>query len=241
MENLPWRKNVPDGIRRNKRARRMYAGYLGLCESLDFEVGRLMGGLEKMGLRNKTIVVFTADHGDMLGSHRLYFKNHPFDESARIPLIVSLPGKIKQGKRSTTLASSIDIAPTLLSICGLQPLKRAQGRDLSRCLEGDGELEVESVYCEGRMGPWRNRERNKEWRAVITRDFKLVLGKGGKPSMLFDLENDPLETKNLVADPKYKEKVKDLVSKAREWRERTGDPFPGPSKKAKPFYDLEKI
>ena len=235
MKELPWRENVPRKLRSKKRMRHMYAGYLGLCESLDFEFGRLIKFIEKQGLRENTIIVFTADHGDMLGSHRLFFKNHPFEESARIPLIISWPKKIKEPKRLDVLVSTIDIAPTILSLCGLPELPKAQGKDLTPFIEGK-QIEISSVYCEGRMGSQNKNKSKGEWRAIVTNDYKLVLGSKGEPTHLFSLKNDPLELKNLVNDPEHKKVVKSLLKEAKKWQEKTEDPFPNPAKKAKPFY-----
>src|SRR5581483_4775560 len=128
---LKWRPNVPEETRNDPRTRRWAAGYYGSCAALDHELGRLMRFLAESRLAERTLVVFTSDHGDMLGSHAAYHKSKPEDESLHVPLFMRLPGRIPERQTTPVLASSIDLAPTILSICGVKRLPNATGRDLS--------------------------------------------------------------------------------------------------------------
>ena len=243
MKGLEFRPDVPRELRDSKRLRRMIAGYYGLCEALDREAGRLLAGLKALGLEEETIVLFTSDHGDMLGSHGLFYKNHPFEESLHVPLFVKAPGRIPAGTRVEEPVSTIDLGPTLLGLCGLKPLPRAAGLDLSARLKGRGGPAGDSVYAEGRMqskGGKRKRKRNASWRALVTAEHKLVLGPGGKTAALFDLGKDPCETRNLAGEKAWAALEKKLRARLRRWAEETGDPFPKPSREARAFYGNPK-
>ncbi len=228
MEKLEFRPNVPEKLRGTKRLRRFYAGYFGLCEALDHEAGRVLAALKELGLEKNTVVLFTSDHGDMLGSHRRFFKNDPHEESLHVPLLVRAPGIVPAGLQVEELVSTIDIAPTLLGLCGLKPLPRAEGLDLSPLLKGGKGPEREFVYAEGRMAVGPGKRRNATWRALVTKEHKLVLGPKGEVDGLFDLAGDPLEMKNLAGEKSKAALKKDLLAKARAYAKKTGDSFPGP-------------
>ncbi len=247
MKNLEFRPNVPEEARKSPRIRRMLAGYYGLCEALDREAGRVLSALKELGLEKNTIVLFTSDHGDMLGSHGLLYKNHPQEESLHVPLFVRAPGTIPAGLQVEDLVSTIDIAPTLLGLCGLDPLPRAEGLDLSGRLKGKKGPSREYVYAEGRVasGPGRaaggrrkrgKRNGGKQWRALVRGEHKLVLGPGGEVEALYDLSKDPFETKNLAGEKSAAALEKDLLALARKAAKETGDPFPSPVRPARPRY-----
>ncbi len=247
MEKLEYRPDVPERLRGTKRVKKMLAGYYGLCEALDHEAGRVLSALKELGLEKNTIVLFTSDHGDMLGSHGLYFKNHPQEESLHVPLLVRAPGVIPAGLQVEDLVSTIDIAPTLLGLCGLKPLPRAEGLDFSARLKGGKAPAREFIYAEGRMaagsrgrrrkGAGGRKRKNGPWRALVTEEHKLVLGPDGKVEALFDLARDPLEMKNLAGEKGKAALEKSLLAKARKFAKKTGDSFPGPpSKVARKMY-----
>ena len=102
---------MPSELRNDPRVRRRLAGYYGLCESLDHELGRLMKALDELGLAENTQVVFTSDHGDMHASHGKYSKTHLEEKSLHAPLFMRLPGRIKAGQTPQTLISSVDLMP----------------------------------------------------------------------------------------------------------------------------------
>jgi len=148
---LKSRPNVPGNLRESPQVRRNLAGYYGLCTSLDHELGRVLGALSELSLAEDTLVVFTADHGDMHASHGLYFKGKPQEESVHVPLLMRLPGRIRSGQNVQTLTSSIDLMPTMLSICGLKAPSTCVGKDLSGAAIGEKAPEVDSVYSQGAM------------------------------------------------------------------------------------------
>ncbi len=203
--------NVPKKYEQQARTGR--AAYYGLCSALDDNVGRLLGTLDEAGVAEDTIVVFTSDHGDMLGSHGLEFKGVPYEESARVPLLMRYPRKLKSGRRNL-LVSNVDLMPTLLGFCGAPAPAAVQGRDHSRrILLGEGPR-PESIYCEGRTGEDGGRG---EWRMVVRGTEKLVTDREWRVTHYFDIAADPFEMRNRAAEGA---KRSDLLALVREWHGR---------------------
>ncbi len=230
---IQFRPNVPEA--HQKQAAKDLAGYYGLCESLDHEMGRLLQFLDDNGLSENTLVVFTADHGEMAGSHGKYRKSEPEDESLNVPLFMRLPGRLKSGVTEETLFSSLDLMPTMLSVCGLDDPGTCTGRDLSGALvEGGTAPTVDSVYSEGKVGDGNA----QEWRCLVTPTHKLTIRRNAKNEdlveSLIDLKNDPFEMENLAGKrPKLQQK---LLAELKAHAEATGDVFPKASTPAKAMY-----
>lgn len=209
------RENVPADYA--GQARRGHAGYYGLCSALDENVGRLLRTVDEEGIVQDTIVVFTSDHGDLLGSHGLEYKNEPFEESARVPFLLRFPRRLKGGATNDLLVSNVDFAPTLLSFCGAAIPAPVQGRDLSGLiLSGRGER-PESVYAEGKMGG------EGEWRMIVRGLDKMVINRSMEVTHLFNLGQDPYEKENLAREPGERRKRDELLALLRAWAFRTGD------------------
>jgi arylsulfatase A-like enzyme len=253
-DKLEWRPNVPDSIRQSATWRRNLAGYYGSCSALDHELARLMKTLDDEGLADSTLVVFSADHGDMLGSHGLFYKSKPEDESLHIPLYMRLPGRIRGKQKVETLASSVDLTPTILSLCGLQSPRGVAGRDLSAAALGGTQPAAEFVYAEGMMRvgaarrqapPAKSPEEGdgpagvsggKEWRCLVTPTHKLVVRFDGSVAALWDIEKDPYELKNLAGERSAAALQKDLLTRLTRHGKETGDPFPNPTPAAQSTY-----
>lgn len=202
------RDNVPADDEANVRA--MWAGYYGLCSALDDDLGRLL-----QAASSDTIVVFTSDHGDMLGSHGRIDKNIAYDEAVRVPLYIR--DRRLQPGTSDLLVSNIDYMPTLLALCGVQPPATVQGRDLSGLmLTGKGD-KPQSVLAEGMMGE------PGEWRMIVRGYDKLVTNARGEPLHMFNLAQDPLEMEDLAKQPRHALKIDELKAQLRELRKRSGD------------------
>ncbi len=239
------RANVPSD--HEAQARKDLAGYYGLCESLDHEMGRLMEFLEESGLARNTLVIMTGDHGELAGSHGKYRKGEPEGESLQVPLLMRLPGRIVPGAKPATLINSIDLMPTLLSMCGLGTPETSSGVDLSGCVKEDAERpSVDSVYCEGKVSsranaaPTRNSPVNGPWRSILTERHKLtVRGDPTSVESLYDLQEDPLELRNLAGEQGHARMAGELLAALRDWIERTDDPFPGRAPQAREAYDPE--
>lgn len=240
------RPNVPDEHR--PQAQQDLAGYYGLCESLDFEMGRLLEFLDDSGLADNTLLVLTADHGELAGSHGKYRKGEPEEESLNIPLLMRLPGRIAAGTRPETLFSSIDLMPTLLSLCGLAIPTTCVGRDKSGAVTIGGTApDVDSVYAEGKLTSVEDEEatpagrrRNAPsttWRTLVASRYKLTLrAEAERVEQLFDLHNDPFEQENLANDPRHRAVQADLLAELRRWAVATGDVYPRRPASAQPLY-----
>lgn len=244
---LDFRPNVPAEVRNDPRSRKWMAGYYGSCSALDHEMGRLVRFLDENGLADNTLLVFTSDHGDMLGSHGLYYKEKPEEESLHIPLYISMPGYIQAKQSISTLVSSIDLTPTILSLCGLRPHAGVTGKDLSGALFGR-EPKVDFIYAQGAMTAGKPRSIDgsygvmggKEWRAFVTPTHKIVQTIDDKTVALFDLEKDPYEMKNLVGERSAATLGKNMLAQMRRWAKEVDDPFPQLSQPAKPIYTDEE-
>lgn len=208
------RANVPESYQ--PQARTGLAGYYGLCSALDRQLGRLLKALEEEQIASRTLVVFTSDHGDMVGSHGLEYKGVPYEESAGIPLLMRYPGRLATGLKSDLLVSNVDLAPTLLSFCGAAIPEQMQGRDLSGAILKQEAHRPESVFASGRMGG------PEEWRMVVRGFDKLVVDRENQPTHLFNLAQDPFETNNLVAEPPHRRTRDEMQAHLRDWMRRIG-------------------
>ncbi|HEY6391506.1 MAG TPA: sulfatase-like hydrolase/transferase, partial [Bryobacteraceae bacterium] len=145
--NVLLRTNVPPGYYPDH-----LAAYYAMCSSLDDNAGRFMRALDEQNLAEDTIVVFTSDYGDMLGSHGLEGGNVPFEEAVRVPLVVRYPRRMAAGGRHEFALSNVDLMPTLLGLCGVPIPNETQGQDLSTLFTGGQVPHPESVYCLGKLG-----------------------------------------------------------------------------------------
>lgn len=199
--------------------RHLYADYCGLITAVDEQVGQLMDGLEKSGQADNTIVIFTADHGDNLGSHHRWNKNSLNDEAIRIPFIVSWPAQLTPTVVETQIASLIDIAPTILGLTGRPIPVHMQGRNLSPILHGDakhignGEAFIENLH--GELGI-----------RTLTHLFAVMTElHDGSPKriitdddfMFYDMREDPYQMTNLAKTGAQAEIAADLRERLLAW------------------------
>jgi choline-sulfatase len=185
---------------------------MAMCNWLDEKVGLLLGELERLGMADNTMVVFASDHGDMLGEKGQWFKRLYFEWSARVPLIVSWPGRVPAGKRVSSLVSLVDLLPTFAEAAGVSVATQIDGRSLLPLADGreDGrEREVIGDYCgEATIEPIRMVRRG---------DYKYIATNGYGPQ-LYDLKKDPDETVNVAGGPEYAALEKSLHARAvRDW------------------------
>lgn len=200
--------------------RKEIAAYYAMVTAVDDEVGRILAELDELGLRDNTIVMVSSDHGDMLGSHGTRLKRKPWEESIRVPGIVrhpSAPG----GRTTEALFSHVDIGPTLLSLCGLKSDAGMQGSDLSAVILGDDEAGPDAAYFQI-FGPFHAGGVDWGWRGIRTQRY-MYARKRDEPWVLYDLEEDPYELRNMVGDPSSSELVAKLDAELSGWMERTGD------------------
>jgi iduronate 2-sulfatase len=159
---------------------------------MDAQVGRMIAALDRLDLREDTIVVFTADHGYHLGEHDLWQKMHLHDESTRIPLIIHVPGR--KAAETDALSQQIDIYPTLAELCGLTVPPHVEGRSLVPALDDPNAVIHRSVYS--------LRSRNDH--LLRTDRWALIQYKNGSAGVeLYDMKKDPHQYTNLATDPSY--------------------------------------
>ncbi len=202
-------------VRRTKPTGR--AGYYAMCSLLDDNVGRLMRALDEQHLTEDTIVVFTSDYGNMLGSHGHEGANVPFEESVRVPLVVRYPREIKAGRTHDFPLSNADLMPTVLGLCGASIPDDTQGQDLSTLLTSGQGPHPESVYCLGKLGA------AEEWRMVVRALDKLVVDRDLNVTHLYNLGTDPYEMENLARDSTQELKRDALLALLKDWMRRTAD------------------
>lgn len=195
------------------------AHYYGMVTSLDDQVGRLMAKLEELGLAEDTVVIYSSDHGDMLGSHGQRLKRKPWEESIRVPGIVRWPGRIKAGTKNDAIFTHVDFAPTMLGFAGLKAPRTMQGLDLSEVIRGRSSKSPESAYL-AIHGTYQGDDTPGAWRGIRTRTHVYARFKD-KPWVLYDIEKDPYELKNLVnSSPAL---VKEMEAKLARRMKATGD------------------
>tara|TARA_R110002049_G_scaffold285698_4_gene466940 strand:+ start:52345 stop:53883 length:1539 start_codon:yes stop_codon:yes gene_type:complete len=188
--------------------RQARAAYLGKITYLDDLTGRIIEALKKRGRWDNTIVVFTADHGLAVGEHGNIAKGQFWEEVARIPMVVRIPGLTDAGIETDALAQLIDIYPTLLHAVSGEVSRHVQGRSLLPAIDGRGAEVRQSVFCE---------IHHDESLDYMVRDqrYKWFTQRGEES--LYDLKNDPLEQSNLVHSSEHVGTVKDLRDQLRRF------------------------
>lgn len=187
-----------------EKTRRARAAYYALCTFMDRRVGNVLKALEQAGEADNTLIVYTADHGEHIGSRGMWWKSSFFEESVRVPLIISWPGHLPQGARRPEVVSLVDVAATLLDVGGVDAAGDMDGRPLSGLLRGEGgdwtDQAFSEYYASGADEP----------RCMLRLGrYKLNWFVGHSPE-LYDLETDPGEWRNLADDPDHASVVADL-------------------------------
>ena len=199
------------------------ARYYELVREVDYHVGRILDTLDQLGLAENTLVIFAADHGEMLGEHALTQKFVPYRASVRVPLIMRLPGRIPAGRTINQPVNTIDIPATIFDYLG-QPCPKQQGRSLKPLIEGRRTYRSEYTFSE--VG-W---DRGRGWTLFVSHDWKYVWTHSPDVvDMLFDLQHDPNELKNLLgANPdrlRHVGKAREIRARMLEWMENIGHPL----------------
>ena len=194
--------------------RRVWAAHLGLTHLADAVVGRILSALNAAGSEEETLVLFTTDHGDHLGQHRMYQKMEMYEQAIRIPLVLSGPEIGVQ--TCDTPVSHLDLLPTLLDHLGLESPDPLDGISLRPFLESGAPLPERSIFSQYSGNPVVGDLR----RAVITRRHKYVYDPDDNPE-LYDLETDPLEMHNIASEEP--DLVLQLHEECRRWGEARGD------------------
>ncbi len=200
--------------------RKEIAAYYAMVTAVDEQVGRILKELDNLGLRENTIVIVSSDHGDMLGSHGSRLKRKPWEESIRVPGIVRHPGG-STGRETDALFAHVDIAPTLLSLCGIRLPREMQGSDLSDVILGTTDAGPDAAYFQ-MFGPFLAGGVECGWRGIRTARHIYARTREA-PWVLYDLASDPYELRNLVAEPEFAGLRERLDAELAAWMKRTGD------------------
>ncbi|HOX37841.1 MAG TPA: sulfatase [Candidatus Brocadiia bacterium] len=205
--------------------RRAVADYFAAVAALDECVGRIARTLEELGLDENTILVFTSDHGDMLWSHGRRNKQQPWEESIRIPLILSRPGAMPENAVRRGLIGVTDLPPTLLALCGIQPPECMEGLDHSRMLLEDrgprhASVPIMDIVPTDQAKAWGGRP----WRGVRTERYTYARYRD-EGWVLYDNDKDPYQFENLIARPEAEKLRDEMEGELQKWLERMGDEF----------------
>jgi len=211
QEHLPHTRQLPDGF----DLRHLAALYYGLTTWVDDTLGRLMANLEKRGLADDTLVVFTSDHGDNLGSHHHFNKGLLIEESIRIPLVFW--GGLQPRANTAQVAQLIDIMPTVLDFAGADIPSSVQGRNLGPILRGRcDDLATNSAFVETHTGAIGLRTPTHLYGMQLAEDHRTVSSEG---RCFYDLTADPYEQYNLAGGGSAVEA--ELATSLMEWNART--------------------
>lgn len=211
--------SLPAGI----NLRDLQALYYGQITAVDDWVARVLKAMDDLGLARNSIVLFTSDHGDLLGSHQLFNKNQHYDEAIRIPMLVRWPGHVKTAVQDRQVISHVDLMPTLLDLCGVKIPATVQGTSLVPVLSGQKTVIGANVaYIETTANE-----------GVRTRGCVYWCNRQNFGNEhLFDVEKDPYEMTDLIRSPAGAEVAAALRAKTRQWREQTPSAPPSPENAA---------
>lgn len=199
-------ENLPEATRQNA-----IQAYWASISFMDAQVGLVLDGLDRLGLTDKTLIVFSSDHGYHLSDHGLWQKMSLFERSSRVPLIIAGPGVKAVGKSSTSLAELVDIYPTLADLAGLPAPEYLEGTSLKPVLLDPTAKVKTAAFTQVRRGEF-------DGYAVRTDRFRYILWEQGRRGeQLFDLQADPQESKNLAQDPAHSQTVADLKQRITEY------------------------
>jgi arylsulfatase A-like enzyme len=178
--------------------------YYASVSYMDAQVGRVLDCLDELGLKENTIVVFTSDHGYMLGEHHKYQKQHLFEEATRVPFIISVPWlKNQHGQATQQITELVDLYPSVAELAGLKAPDVLQGESLVPLLKNPKTKawKKDFAFTISRNGG----------ESIRTHDWRFTQWGFGSAGMeLFDLKNDPGEFDNLANDPNYATQLNNL-------------------------------
>ena len=197
------------GVEQAKKSRR---GYYGSVTFIDEQIGRILAALQKRGMYDNTLIIFFADHGDMLGDHYLWRKTYAYEGSARIPMLLRWPKNMGMDRqRGKTLSQPVeirDVLPTFLDAAGAPVPDHLDGKSMLELVRGNTKGWREFIDLEHSMCYSKD-----HWNALTDGKFKYIYYAYDGREELFDLVNDPNELHNLSADPANK-------SALLQWRQR---------------------
>ena len=214
--------------------------YLGCNSFVDAEIGRVIDAAHALA-PDETYIIFTSDHGEMLGAHRLWSKGPVmYEEITHIPLIIEPPHGLSEGSANSTLASHVDLLPTMLELAGLPIPPILEGQSLVPLL--NGALEARDIVLEFN----RYEIEHDSWggfqpvRSIMRGDVKLVVNLLSSDE-LYNLRADPAELHNLIDDPVYAPIRDELHDRLLDWMNAKRDPFRGPCWERRPWRETRRL
>jgi arylsulfatase A-like enzyme len=179
-------------------------GYYASISHIDAQIGKLMIWLKRKKILNNTMIIFTSDHGEMLGDHNMFRKGPAFEGAAKIPFIIKLPKASVKNSKISTPVSLIDIMPTILDAADIKCPSDVEGTSVVPLLNGEKLENREYVFGENyRQQPARG------WNFIAGERYKFVWESNSGLELFFDLDNDPQELHNLIADKTYEGMIKE--------------------------------
>ena len=244
----------PHPLTSEQALRKAAQGYMGGITGIDDEFARVLQALDETGQAEDTIVVYTSDHGEMMGSQGRMAKQAPFQESCRVPFIVRYPGVTIERNKSDVLLAAIDIYPTLCGLAGVPVPSHCVGRDLSDVMRGRKVKEPEYVFLMNQIArdlpqlkadsevgipaSMEQESRREEkgldkhefanqpsYRGIRSKTHTYAVAESGR-WVLYDNIADPYQLKNLVRDMSQQPLMAKFDAEIAAWLKSTGDPFP---------------
>jgi iduronate 2-sulfatase len=202
-----WVKRANYG-RTDEELRGAIRAYYASITYMDRQVGRVLDALDRLGLSTNTLVIFWGDHGWHLGEHGSWQKQSLFEESARVPLLIRVPGIKGNGSSSPRIVETLDLYPTVTEFCNVSAPKNLQGKSLMPLLKNPLARWERPAYTQTRRGTTNNffmgySVRTDRWRYT-------EWDNGVRGAELYDHENDPREFTNLAPDNRYAVRVKEM-------------------------------
>ncbi len=217
-------------LRTDEGWRAVRARYFGNCTLIDQSISVILDALDETGRAEDTIVVFTSDHGEMVGDHGILGKTVLYEESVRVPLLIRVPESADQ-KRVAGNFSHIDLVPTLLDLMDEPPPDHLQGTSRTDVMRGESTLDNNDIFIEWNGADGHPRPGEAEvnpamaapWRSVITSDrWKLNLS-NVDTCELYDLNTDPCEQTNRYVDSDVQDRVENMKGRIKDWQESVDD------------------
>ncbi len=205
-----WYQQTDDQLRDAIR------GYYGNLSQMDANVGRVVDTLRELGLDESTVVVYTSDHGEMAGAHRMWTKHNMYEQSVRVPLVIRTPDRLGAGSAREHIVEQVDLLPTLAELCGLDVPSTIDGQSFAASVRGDRHTPREFAYSEyyfcRRVFTADNRFVGKPPIIMVRTDRWKLNYLSWERSELFDIQNDPGEFRNVIDDSGNAGIVKELTA-----------------------------
>ena len=212
----------------------MIAAYWGYCTFIDHEIGRIINYLKEKNLYEDTIIIFSTDHGDMIGSHRIFNKGFQmYEETHRIPLVIRIPGESDNGKKIESFVSHVDLFKTICDLADINVNNENDGFSLRNLIKGDNANSRDSIFAE-----FHGYEpcltsirmvRTKKWKYIYN-PFSI--------DELYDMESDPFEIHNLAPRIGHKAVLSRMKERMIDWMRGTNDDLGRKSKGRVDSFDL---